>query len=76
MNPEVLAWAQAQTVGTAARTLLDAYLLGALRVTIDGKTVEYRSAAEMERVLVLQHSATLAASTRRPGFTLVRFGGS
>lgn len=76
MSPEVLAWAQAQTVGTPPRVLVDAYLLGALRVTIDGKTVEYRTSAEMERVLALQHSATLAASARRPSFTLVRFGES
>jgi hypothetical protein len=71
---DTLAWAQAQTPGTAARTLYDAYVTGTTRVTVDGRTVEYRSLADIERALTALHAAGLPATSRQPRMTIACVG--
>lgn len=72
MSTEALAWALAQAPGTAARALAAAYSSGALRVTHDGKTIEYRTTGEIMQVIETLRGAALP-STRRPGVTLATF---
>jgi hypothetical protein len=72
--PDTLTWAQAQASGTAARTLYDAYATGTTRVTVDGRTVEYRSLADIERALVALHAASLPATSRQPRMTIACVG--
>ncbi len=70
---DVLAWALAQPAGTQWFELAMAYASGALRVTFEGRTVEYRSASDMERILRAGHAAINAAS-RRPAMTIAVVG--
>lgn len=72
MNPDVLAWALAQPVGSRAAALAAAYTSGTTRVTFDGRTVEYRSLDELGRALVVLHGAENSAA-RRPSVTLASF---
>ena len=72
MNPEVLAWAIAQPIGNRWRGLADAYTAGTTRVTFEGRTVEYRSLAEIGQALAAGHAAVHPAQ-RRPCVTLARF---
>lgn len=73
---DTLAWAQAQAAGTAARALADAYATGTLRVTVDGRTVEYRALADIERAMSSLYAASLPAVARRPAMTVARVGAS
>lgn len=70
MTPAVIAWAQAQAAGSAARGLLDAYTSGALRVTFEGRTVEYRTLADIDTALSALYNASFSAATRPASFTL------
>ncbi|MBS7790306.1 hypothetical protein KTR66_09880 [Roseococcus sp. SDR] len=72
MSAEALAWALAQAPGTAARVLAAAYSSGALRVTHDGKTIEYRSTGEIMKAIETLRGAALP-SARRPAVTLGTF---
>ena len=72
MNPEVLAWAITQPTGNRWRGLADAYTTGTTRVTFEGRTVEYRSLAEIGQALAAGY-ATENPAQRRPGVTLARF---
>lgn len=72
MDPAALAWALAQATTSRWRVLADAYTSGTLRVTFEGRTVEYRSLAEIERALSAGYGAETVAA-RRPGYTLVQF---
>lgn len=74
MFAETLAWALAQT-GTRARALADAYSSGTRRVTFEGRTVEYATIAEMERVLTALYQASLNETQRRPSRTIAVIGG-
>jgi hypothetical protein len=71
---DTLAWAQAQAPGTAARALADAYATGTLRVTVEGRTVEYRALGDIERALSAMHAAALPATSRRPAMTTAQVG--
>jgi hypothetical protein len=62
-----MAWTAAQL-----SALEDAIATGTTRVTHDGKTVEYRSLAEMVQVRNLMRSE-MASSAAGPRSTLVRF---
>lgn len=75
MFAETLAWANAQAAGTRARALADAYASGTRKVTFDGRTVEYATTAEMERVLTALYQSTLTATQRRPARTTAVLGG-
>lgn len=74
MQPEVLAWALAQTAGTQARSLADAYVAGEKSVRFaDGRAVEYREVAAMERALASLYAAQNSAA-RRPARTVAVVG--
>jgi hypothetical protein len=73
MNPNVLAWALAQAAGSHAATLVAAYLGGVLRVTFEGRTVEYRSSTELAQALGALYAATQVAA-RRPSSVVARVG--
>jgi hypothetical protein len=72
VNPTVLAWALAQPTGNRWRGLADAYTAGTTRVTFEGRTVEYRSLAEIGQALAAGY-ATENSAQRRPCITFVRF---
>jgi hypothetical protein len=72
VNPTVLAWAIAQPTGNRWRGLADAYTAGTTRVTFEGRTVEYRSLAEIAQALAAGYAAEHPAQ-RRPCVTLARF---
>lgn len=72
MNPDALAWALAQPTGNRWRGLADAYTAGTNRVTFEGRTVEYRSLAEIGQALAVGYAAE-NPSLRRPCITLARF---
>ena len=57
MNPDALAWALAQPIGNRWRGLADAYTAGTTRVTFEGRTVEYRSLAEIGQALAVGYAA-------------------
>jgi hypothetical protein len=71
MIPTVLAWALAQPAGSRAAVLAAAYTGGTMRVSFDGRTMEYRSLDEFGRALaalhetensIVRHSAVTFAS--------------
>jgi hypothetical protein len=72
MNPDVLAWALAQSNGTRASVLAAAFTGGTTRVSIDGRTVEYRSLDELGRALSVLHTAANSAA-RRPSVTFASY---
>ena len=72
MDPTVLAWALAQPAGSRAAALAAAYTGGTMRVTFDGRTVEYRSLDELGRALAVLRGAERAGA-RRPGVTFASF---
>lgn len=71
MNPNALAWALAQPANSHAAALAAAYLGGTLRVTVDGRTVEYRSISEIATALGVLYAAT-ASTARRPSAAVAR----
>lgn len=73
MDPVVLSWAIAQSVGTAARSLADAYTSGTLSVRFaDGRMVTYRSLGDVERALTSLYGVANTGS-RRPAVTYAAF---
>ena len=72
MNPDALAWALAQPTGNRWRGLADAFTSGTTRVSFDGRTVEYRTLAEIGAALAAGYASENPA-TRRPGLTLACF---
>lgn len=73
MDPVVLSWAISQAVGTAARSLSDAYTSGTLAVRFaDGRQVQYRTLADIERALAALYGVANSGS-RRPAVTYAAF---
>lgn len=72
MNPTVLAWALALPSTSRWRALADAYASGTLRVTFEGRSVEYRSLAEISAALTAGYGAE-NVTAKRPAFTLATF---
>ena len=72
MNPDALAWALAQPTGNRWRSLADAFTSGTTRVSFDGRTVEYRTLAEIGAALAAGYASENPA-TRRPSLTLACF---
>ncbi len=72
MDPTVLAWALAQPAGSRAAVLAAAFAGGTMRVTFDGRTVEYRTLDELGRALSVLHAAENSAA-RRPTTTFASF---
>lgn len=73
MTPAVLTWALAQATGSAARGLADAYTSGALRVTFEGRTVEYRTLADIDTALSALYNASFSEAARPASYTLASF---
>jgi hypothetical protein len=80
MNPVVLAWALAQPARSSALALARAYSGATTRVTVDGKTIEYRSMADIATALTALYGATAgpggsvaAPLPRGPSVTYARF---
>ena len=72
MNPDALAWALAQPTGNRWRGMADAFTSGTTRVSFDGRTVEYRTLAEIGAALAAGYASENPA-TRRPSLTLACF---
>jgi hypothetical protein len=72
MNPNALSWALAQPSGSPAAALAASYLGGTLRVTVDGRTVEYRSISDLASVLGALYAATASSAARRPSSSVAR----
>lgn len=72
MNPDALAWALAQPPGNRWRGLADAFTSGTTRVSFDGRTVEYRTLADICAALAAGYASENPA-TRRPSLTLACF---
>lgn len=72
MNPDVLTWALARPAGNRWRALADAFTAGTLRVTYEGRTVEYRALDDIRRALAVGY-ASENATTRRPTTTFASF---
>jgi len=60
------------SIGNRWRGLAAAYTAGTTRVTFEGRTVEYRSLAEIGQALAAGYAAEHPAQ-RRPCVTLARF---
>lgn len=73
MDPTVLAWALALPVTSRYRSLAEAYTSGATRVMIEGRSVEYRSTAEIAAILTAGYRAEHPTG-RRPGATYAQVG--
>jgi hypothetical protein len=52
MLDQALAWARAQPPGSRPAVLAETFVTGTTRVAIDGRVVEYRDLAELERALI------------------------
>ena len=72
MEPTILAWALALPPGNRWRGLADAYTSGTLRVTFEGRTVEYRALTDIGVALAAGHAAEVSTA-RRPGVTFASF---
>ena len=72
MNPDALAWALAQPTRNRWRGLADAFTSGTTRVSFDGRTVEYRTLAEISTALAAGYASENRA-TQRPSLTLASF---
>ena len=72
MDPDALAWALAQPTGNRWRGLADAFTSGTTRVSFDGRTVEYRTLAEIGAALAAGDARENPA-TRRPSLNLACF---
>ena len=72
MNPAILAWALSQPVGNRWRALAEAFAGGTTRVSFDGRTVEYRSLAEISTALAAGYAAENSAA-RRPSTSFASF---
>jgi hypothetical protein len=75
MNPTILAWALALPITDRWRSLAEAYAAGTVRVTFEGRTVEYRSLQEIAQALTAGYGAANAAAPRPP-VTVVQFSRS
>ena len=72
LDPAVLAWALSQPTDSRWHRLADAFAGGTTRVTFDGRTVEYRSLAEISTILAVGYAAE-TNTARRPGTTYASF---
>jgi len=75
MDPTILAWALALPPGNRWRGLADAYTSGTLRVTFEGRTVEYRALADIAAALAAGHAAEIGTA-RRQSVTFAGFSRS
>jgi hypothetical protein len=72
MNPAILAWALGQPSGNRWRALAEAFAGGTTRVSFEGRSIEYRSLAEISTALTSGYAAENSA-VRRPSTTFASF---
>lgn len=72
MNPTVLAWALALPATDRWYSLAEAYASGTTKVTFEGRSVEYRSLAEIAAALTAGYGAANAVASR-PSVTMAQF---
>ena len=72
MNPAILSWALGQPTGNRWRGLAEAFAGGTTRVSFEGRSIEYRSLAEISTALAAGYAAENSA-VRRPSTTLASF---
>ena len=72
MNPAILAWALGQPTGNRWRSLAEAFAGGTTRVSFEGRSIEYRSLAEISTALAIGYAAENSA-VRRPSTTFASF---
>jgi hypothetical protein len=72
MNPAILAWALSQPTGNRWRALAEAFAGGTTRVSFEGRSIEYRSLAEISTAIATGYAAE-NSSARRPATTFASF---
>jgi hypothetical protein len=72
MNPAILGWALGQPTGNRWRGLAEAFAGGTTRVSFEGRSIEYRSLAEISTALAVGYAAENSA-VRRPSTTFASF---
>jgi hypothetical protein len=72
MNPVILAWALGQPNGNRWRGLAEAFAGGTTRVSFEGRSILYRSLAEISTALAAGY-AVENSSARRPATTFASF---
>jgi hypothetical protein len=72
MNPAILAWALGQPTGNRWRGLAEAFAGGTTRVSFEGRSIEYRSLAEISTALAAGYAVENSA-VRRPSTTFASF---
>jgi hypothetical protein len=72
LDPAILAWALALPSSNRWRGLAEAFAGGTTRVSFEGRSIEYRSLAEISTALAAGYAAE-NSSTRRPTTTFASF---
>jgi hypothetical protein len=72
LDPAILAWALALPSGNRWRGLAEAFAGGTTRVSFEGRSIEYRSLAEISTALATGYT-TENSSVRRPTTTFASF---
>jgi hypothetical protein len=72
LDPAILAWALALPSGNRWRGLAEAFAGGTMRVSFEGRSIEYRSLAEISTALAAGYTAE-NMSVRRPTTTFASF---
>jgi hypothetical protein len=72
LDPAILAWALALPSGNRWRGLAEAFAGGTTRVSFEGRSIEYRSLAEISSALAAGYAAE-NSSVRRPTTTFASF---
>jgi hypothetical protein len=72
IDPIILSWALARPSNDRWRLLADAFAGGTTRVSFEGRTIEYRSLAELAQALAAGYAAENPAA-KPPSVTLVSF---
>jgi hypothetical protein len=72
LDPAILAWALALPSGNRWRGLAEAFAGGTTRVSFEGRSIEYRSLAEISTALAAGYAAE-NSSARRPTATFASF---
>jgi hypothetical protein len=72
LDPAILAWALALPSGNRWRGLAEAFAGGTTRVSFEGRSIEYRSLAEISTALAAGYAAENSGA-RRPATTFASF---
>jgi len=72
LDPAILAWALALPSSNRWRGLAEAFAGGTIRVSFEGRSIEYRSLAEISSALTAGYAAE-NSGVRRPKTTFASF---